>query len=118
MNQLKIGIVGYGKMGKIREQSIIDSDEVKLVAVYEVSNKQNSSKNIIHCKSYTELLEADVDAIIVSAYARFAADYTMRALKAGKHVFCEKPPATNSKEVLKVITEEKKTNKISTSTRP
>ena len=112
MNQLKIGIVGYGKMGRIREQSIIDSDEAKLVAVYEVSNKQNSSKNIIHCKSYTELLEADVDAIIVSAYARFAADYTIRALKAGKHVFCEKPPATNSKEVLKVITEEKKTNKI------
>ena len=87
MNQLKIGIVGYGKMGKIREQSIIDSDETKLVAVYEVSNKQNSSKNIIHCKSYTELLEADVDAIIVSAYVRFAADYTIRALKAGKHVF-------------------------------
>ncbi len=112
MNQLKIGIVGYGKMGKIREQSIIDSDEAKLVAVYEVSNKQNSSKNIIHCKSYTELLEADVDAIIVSAYARFAADYTIRALKAGKHVFCEKPPSTNSEEVLKVITEEKKTNKI------
>ena len=48
MNQLKIGIVGYGKMGKIREQSIIDSDEAKLVAVYEVSNKQNSSENIIY----------------------------------------------------------------------
>ena len=63
MDQLKIGIVGYGKMGKIREQSIIASEEAKLVAVYEVSNKQNSSNNIIHCKSYTELLEADVDAI-------------------------------------------------------
>ena len=112
MNKLKIGIVGYGKMGKIREQSIIDSDETKLVAVYEVSNKQNSSKNITHCKSYKELLEADVDAIIVSAYVRFAADYTIRALKAGKHVFCEKPPATNSEEVLKVISEEKQTNKI------
>ena len=112
MNQLKIGIVGYGKMGQIREQSIFDSDEAILVAVYEVSNKQNSNEDIIHCKSYAELLEANVDAIIISAYVRFAADYTIRALKAGKHVFCEKPPATNSEEMLKVISEEKKTNKI------
>ena len=45
----------------------------------------------------TALLDSDVDAVVVSAYASVAADYVIRALNAGKHVFCEKPPATECK---------------------
>lgn len=83
---LKIGIAGYGKMGKIREQSIRDSGDAKLVAIFDVACSEHDDKEIKLCSSYQELIESDVDAIIVSAYVKVAADYVVRALNAGKHV--------------------------------
>ena len=38
MNQIRFGIAGYGKMGKIREKSISSSDDSVVVAVYDNTN--------------------------------------------------------------------------------
>ena len=112
MNVIKFGIAGYGKMGKIREKSIFDSPEARLVSIYDVEDYTHSDKEIINCKSFDELLATDIDAVVVSAYVSFAAEYTIKALNAGKHVFCEKPPSMNVKEMHQVIEAEKKTNKV------
>jgi len=112
MNQLKFGIAGYGKMGKIREKSIVESNDTCIVAIYDITNYKNNSKSIIYCKSYKELLESDIDAVIVSAFVSVAAEYVILALEAGKHVFCEKPPSMTSQQMLKVIEAEKKSGKI------
>jgi predicted dehydrogenase len=112
MNQLKFGIAGYGKMGKIREKSIVESNDTCIVAIYDIANYKNDNKSIICCKSYKELLESDIDAVIVSAFVSVAAEYVILALKAGKHVFCEKPPSISSEQMSKVIEAEKKSGKI------
>ena len=41
MNLLKFGIAGYGKMGKIREQTISGSESASLVAIYEINDYWN-----------------------------------------------------------------------------
>jgi predicted dehydrogenase len=112
MKQIKLGIAGYGKMGKIREQSILESDYTKLVSIYEPTEYEHHDENVKACSSYEELLETDVDAIMVSAYVKVAAEYVIRALEAGKHVFCEKPPSMTSKEMLNVIEAEKRTGRV------
>ena len=108
--KLKIGIVGYGKMGKIREESILKSNEAELVAIYDVNYHQDNL-HIKACASYEELLMM-VDAVFVCAYVEMSSKYTTQALTAGKHVFCEKPPATSSSEILQVIEAEKSSKKI------
>jgi len=112
MKQIKLGIAGYGKMGKIREKSILESDYTKLVSIYEPTEYEHHDESIKLCSSYEELLETDVDAIMVSTYVKVAAEYVIRALEAGKHVFCEKPPSMTSKEMLNVIEVEKRTGKV------
>lgn len=112
MQQIKIGIAGYGKMGKIREKSIRESNDTTLVSIYEISDHKHEDQNIKLCSSYEDLLKTNVDAIVVSAYVKVAADYVIRALNAGKHVFCEKPPSMNSKEMLTVIDAEQKNGKV------
>jgi predicted dehydrogenase len=112
MKQLKFGIAGYGKMGKIREQSIESSEDAKLISIYDITDHDHSDNNIIICNTFEELLTTDIDAIIVSAYVKVASEYVIKALKAGKHVFCEKPPAMNSEEMLQVIEAEKATDKV------
>lgn len=112
MEQIKFGIAGYGKMGKIREESIINSNHAKLISIYEISEHAHDDKNIILCDSYAKLLETDIDAVIVSAYVKVAAEYVIRALDAGKHVFCEKPPSMTSNEMLEVIAAETRSGKV------
>ena len=112
MEQIKFGIAGYGKMGKIREESIINSEHAKLISIYEISEHTHDDENIILCDSYTKLLKTDIDAVIVSAYVKYSAEYTIKALNAGKHVFCEKPPAMTSEEMLAVMEAEKKSGKV------
>ena len=113
MDQLKFGIAGYGKIGKIREKSIFNSSDAVLISVYDNTNHEyKKNSGIISCDSYEALLNSDIDAVIVSAYASVAAEYVIRALNAGKHVFCEKPPAMNTNEMLEVIETEKNSKKI------
>jgi len=112
MEKIKFGIAGYGKMGKIREKSILRSNNALLVSIYEISEHAHDDENIILCNSYTELLETDIDVVIVSAYVKVAAEYVIRALNAGKHVFCEKPPSMTSSEMLEVMEAEKNSGKV------
>ena len=112
MKKIKFGIAGYGKMGKIRERSILESNDSKLISIYDVASPKNHNNGAISCENYERLLETDIDAVIVSAYVSVAAEYVIRALKAGKHVFCEKPPSMTSKEMLEVIEVEKISGKV------
>ena len=112
MDQLKFGIAGFGKMGKIREIAIANSQEAELIAIFEINDYQYSDDSVIQCKSFDELLSTEIDAVIISSYVSVAAEYVIRALNAGKHVFCEKPPAMNANEMLAVIEAEKNSDKV------
>ena len=99
-------------MGKIRENSIQSSNHAELISIYDVLPFDHPNKNIRKCNSYQELLDSGVDAVIVSAYAKVSSEYVIRALTAGKHVFCEKPPSISVEEILQVIQAEKACNQI------
>jgi len=104
---IKVGIAGFGKIGKIRADEIAKNDNAKLIAVYDINKPSILDSNIKFCDSYEKLLAEDIDAVFVCAFNNVLADYTTQALKAGKHVFCEKPPARTSKELKFVIKTEK-----------
>ena len=54
-------------------------------------------------KSYKNLLEEDLDILIVCLTNDIAPEVTIAALKAGFHVFCEKPPGKNVSDIIRVI---------------
>ena len=47
----------------------------------------------------TMLAESDADAVSIIVPNKFHASLAIQCLNAGKHVFCEKPPALNAGEV-------------------
>lgn len=99
---IKVGIAGLGKIGRIRADEILKHSDTKLVSCFDV-NKIDYNADFIHCNTFEELLETDIDVLFVCAYNNVAAEYTTKGLKAGKHVFCEKPPARNTGELREVI---------------
>jgi predicted dehydrogenase len=97
--KLKAAVAGYGKMGKIRIQSLINNVHSELGHVYDPALKNDFTSEILQSESFEDLLETDCNAIFIAGYVSHAADYTIKALNAGKHVFCEKPPAISLAEL-------------------
>ncbi len=63
--------------------------------------------------SPAEMLEAcpDIDAVSIIVPNKFHAPLSIEMLKAGKHVFCEKPPALSAAEVEEMIAVAEKADK-------
>lgn len=98
---IRIGIIGFGKIGKIRFQNLLDIEGVLVQGVLDISEDISLPDGVIAYKTLEEML-LEVDAVIVSTFNDKLAEFCIKSLQAGKHVFCEKPPARSTKELLNV----------------
>ncbi len=109
-NRLKVGIAGYGVVGKRRRHYIDLHLDMITTAVCDQKfpEAHNMSDGIRAYTSYEQLLEEPLDILFVSLPNYLAADVTIAGLKKGIHVFCEKPPGRDVSDIERVIEEEKK----------
>jgi len=104
----KVGIIGAGGMVRYHIQGFKDAGaEIVAIAdlVLEAGQKvagQNGIPNV-YGDIAKMLAEADIDAVSIIVPNKFHAPLAKQALEAGKHVFCEKPPAINAAEVKDLI---------------
>lgn len=111
---IRMGIIGCGNRGTgvistmSRNANIVivamaDLFQDKLDASRKILNAQNKAKGFpeipssatyVGSRAYEKLLNnPDVDAVLVSSPAYTHADFMIAAVRAGKHVYCEKPVA-------------------------
>lgn len=96
----KIGIIGYGKMGQVRHNAIKQVGAGEVVAI---SEPNLQVKTDIPNLSHEEVVgHADIDVIIICTPNFYNKDLTIRSLAAGKHVFCEKPPAFTADDIREI----------------
>lgn len=98
MKQLNIGIVGAGRIGNVHAQSItyhIPEARVAMVTdVIEESARKLAERFGVprYSNNYMDIVnDPDIDAVLVCSPTPTHADISIAAMKAGKHVFCEKP---------------------------
>jgi len=114
MSKLKVGIAGYGIVGKKRRECIDKNSNLELVAVCDHSFNSSLEKidGVSYFNNYQSLLEKDIDILFVCLTNDIAADVTIAGLSLGLHVFCEKPPGRHVKDILSVIECEQKYPKL------
>ena len=94
-------------MGRIRFETIEDSSRASVVAVAEPNDDRQKTEGVRSYDDASGLLEdPDVDAVFICTPNCLNKQLTIDALKAGKHVFCEKPPAFSAAEVREIIATE------------
>lgn len=95
----RVGIIGYGKQGQIRHQAIKETDCAEVVAISEPHAVNVDLPNLSH----DEIIgRDDIDAIIICTPNFLNKPLTIKALQAGKHVFCEKPPCFTGADMLEI----------------
>ena len=98
---IKLAIVGTGGMAHTHAKKFAEIPGVKIVACCDVD--EGRAKNFATLFSipewftdFTRMLQTcDIDAISNVTTDPFHAPLSIEAMRAGKHVFCEKPLATN-----------------------
>ena len=103
---MRVGIAGYGVVGKTRHLSIEKNTTFQVTAVSEKNNEARKSipSNISIYDDYKSLIaDSDIDIIFISLPNQFAAEASILSLQKGLHVFCEKPPAKTLAELEEVF---------------
>ena len=107
---LKVGIAGYGVVGKRRGDCVERHPNLKLVAVCDrvFTSDGVLPNDVAYFRTYQQLLQQDLDVLIVCMTNDIAAEVTIAGLNLGLHVFCEKPPGRDMSDIANVIVAEKK----------
>ena len=106
---IKVGIIGYGKMGKIRNQVIDSLADVKVISVFDTAKIEAEGKIVDDPDKIIN--DPEIDSVIIATPNYLNKNLTIQCLKNNKHVFCEKPPAFNSIEVEEICQVEEKSGK-------
>ena len=107
---LKVGIAGYGMVGKRRKYCVDRHPHLRVMAVCDQTfEKEGTLPDGIRCyRNYRRLLTEDLDILIVCMTNDIAAEVTIAAIEKGLHVFCEKPPGRNVEDIVQVISHERR----------
>ena len=96
MSYVRMGIVGFGGIGKVRARALAQSADCKLTAVCDADAAQlgTAPDGVSRFNSYDELLASGAcDAVSISTPPDSHEELAVRAFAAGKHVLVEKPMA-------------------------
>lgn len=105
MHPLKIGIAGFGVVGKRRSDCISRRSDMKVVAVCDQTFDSVGvlPDGVRFHQTYQGLLGEDLDVLLVCLTNDIAAEVTIAGLERGLHVFCEKPPGRNVSDIERVV---------------
>lgn len=106
--KLKAVIVGYGKMGKIRAQSVLNHpDLLTLAGVSDCAEGIQPPKDVAFYSDHQKLIDCKPDIAFACTPNVHLPEITTFFLNHGVHVFCEKPPGCSKEDVLSMIKAER-----------
>lgn len=113
-DQLGIALIGLGNYSEgLLAPALQETQNIKLAGIVTGtpakakawSEKYNlPAKNVYNYDNYDEIAgNPDIDIVYVVLPNSMHAEYTIRGARAGKHVICEKPMASNAEECRQMI---------------
>ena len=106
---IRAGIIGFGKMGRIRARAVEESGQGEVTRVFEPSADRGAPK---HAPSANDIIgDPNIDAVFICTPNYLNKPLTIAALCAAKHVFCEKPPAFTAADMEEIRHAERQSGK-------
>lgn len=106
---LSLGFLGVGWIGRNRMEVLINEGKIHAAAIFEpqLQNAQEALKiaeKAVIAKDISEIYNnTNLDGIVIATPSALHAPQSIKALKAGKAVFCQKPLGRTAAEVRAVV---------------
>lgn len=95
---IRVGILGLGRIGKMHAKNIATMKEFEIVRgvdpfLTEATEQEMHEIGIAQCSRDPEDVFSDpsIDAVVICSITETHSEFIIRAAKAGKDIFCEKP---------------------------
>lgn len=115
MKKVRFGIIGSGVFADFHAKGIDRTDDAELIGVCDVVEEKarllaDKYSVEFYCSDYHELINRDdIDAVTIPAPDQLHRQIAIDAMRAGKHVLCEKPMALNIDDCREMIKASKET---------
>lgn len=109
MSIINFAVIGYGGMGSYHAHNLIpaESTRVQAVGTYDISGERqqiSQGKGLRIYESLEEVLkDGNIEAVLIATPNDSHKEIAIKALRAGKHVVCEKPVAMNTRELDEIL---------------
>lgn len=128
--RVTFGCIGMGKMMKGHLGTLLNRDDVEVVAVCDVdtTRREAALKRVEEsyaakagqtykgCKGYGDFREVlarkDIDAVLIATPDHWHAIIAIAAVQAGKDVYCEKPLTYSIQEAVELVKAVRKTDRV------
>ncbi|WP_304232895.1 Gfo/Idh/MocA family protein [Jiulongibacter sediminis] len=118
-DKIQIGLIGSGIIGHYDTDTALKVEGVELVAVCDLYDgrlqraREKWGNQIFTTRDYRELLaRPDIDAVLICTPDHWHQKIAIDAMKAGKHVYCEKPMVQKIEEGKALVDAQKSTGKV------
>jgi predicted dehydrogenase len=107
INQLRAGVIGTGFIGPVHVEALRRLG-VTVSAICDLPERAQAAATeqgiALAFSDYRAMLRSpDFDVVHITSPNRFHCEMALEALKAGKHVVCEKPLAMNTRETARIV---------------
>ena len=101
---IRAGIIGLGKMGRLRARELDARGDVRVVCGYDPDPAafRAAWPQVACADRAADVLDSDVDVVFVCTPNRFTPDTVIAALHVGKHVLAEKPPGCTVEDIRRI----------------
>lgn len=111
MKQVKLGIIGAGRIGKLHAENMRGLPQAQVRAISDLYPDSLQSwadasglPGVRVSGSYRDILDdAEIEAVLICSPTDTHIDLIKEALQAGKHIFCEKPISFNLRETAQIV---------------
>ncbi|MEG2709354.1 MAG: Gfo/Idh/MocA family oxidoreductase, partial [Vagococcus sp.] len=108
MEAINFVVIGYGGMGSYHAKELIaETTGLNVVGIYDIKEERLTQAQADGFKTYDRLenvlVDAEVEAVLIATPNDSHKELAIQAIKAGKHVVCEKPVMMNTKELEEVM---------------
>lgn len=118
-DKIRLGLIGAGIIGHYDIDTALKVPGTELVAVCDLYDgrleyaREKWGASMFTTRNYLEVLaRPDIDAVFICTPDHWHAQITIDALKAGKHVYLEKPMVQKIEDGHKIIDAQKKSGKV------
>ena len=96
MSKIRMGLIGYGRLGSVHAENINKSEYAELYAVCDtnsdvLSEAKKLYENILTFDNLDDFLKAPFDGVVIASSTHLHVEHIKLAAQAGKHIFTEKP---------------------------
>lgn len=106
MKKLTIGVIGAGRIGKLHTDNLLRMPgvNVKVIADPYYDNAWVESRQLKATKNVDDVFsDKEIDAVLILSPSTFHAEQIIKAARAEKHIFCEKPIALDPARIREAL---------------